>query len=148
VSRITIVFIVWTVKKMQYGCSKSICTEACRTTHHINLDFLYLETQDNGPYQAKNETGVSINNVFCTNTFQSNLKEMHSYCQQTARPGQHWTMSFSSVSTTELRVHVAQFIHSSIWSTYFSGTQNSPLFKTILDTVLGRFIPHQDGGQY
>jgi hypothetical protein len=27
---------------------------ACHTTHHIDLDLLYLEAQDNGPYQAKN----------------------------------------------------------------------------------------------
>jgi hypothetical protein len=44
-------------------------------THHINLNLLYLEAQDNGPYQAKNEPRVSINNVFCTDTFQSNLNK-------------------------------------------------------------------------
>jgi hypothetical protein len=44
-------------------------------THHINLNLLYLEAQDDGPYQAENETGIPINNIFCTNTFQSNLKK-------------------------------------------------------------------------
>lgn len=44
-------------------------------TYHIDLDLLYLEAQDYCPYQTKNETGVPINNIFCTNTFQSNLKK-------------------------------------------------------------------------
>jgi hypothetical protein len=43
-------------------------------THHFNLSLLYLEVQNYGPYQAKDQTWFTINNTFCTNTLQSNLK--------------------------------------------------------------------------
>ena len=43
-------------------------------THHFNLNLLYLEAQNYGPYQAKDQTWVTINYIFCTNTLQSNLK--------------------------------------------------------------------------
>jgi len=43
-------------------------------THHFNLDLLYLEELNYGPYQAKDQTWVTINYIFCTNILQSNLK--------------------------------------------------------------------------
>jgi hypothetical protein len=43
-------------------------------THHFNLNLLYLEAQNYGPYQAEDQTWVTIDNIFSTNTFQSNLK--------------------------------------------------------------------------
>jgi hypothetical protein len=43
-------------------------------THHFSLNLLYLETLNYGPYQGKDQTWVSINNIYCTNILQSNLK--------------------------------------------------------------------------
>jgi len=52
-------------------CTAAHCSAM---THHFNLNLLYLEAQNYGPYQAKDQTWVTINNIFCTNTLQSNLK--------------------------------------------------------------------------
>jgi len=43
-------------------------------THNFNLNLLYLEVQNYGPYQAKDQTWLAINNIFCNNILQSNLK--------------------------------------------------------------------------
>ena len=43
-------------------------------THHFNFNFLYLEAQNYGPYQAKDRTCFAINNIFCNNIMQLNLK--------------------------------------------------------------------------
>jgi hypothetical protein len=52
-------------------CQAAQCSA---TTHHINLNLLYLEAENYGPNQAKDQTWVTINNIFCTNTLQSNLQ--------------------------------------------------------------------------
>jgi hypothetical protein len=52
-------------------CPAAHCTAM---THHFNLNLLYLEAKNYGPYQDKDQTWLAINNIFCNNIVQSNLK--------------------------------------------------------------------------
>lgn len=119
-------------------------TTGYHTTHHIDLNLLYLEAQNNGPYQAKNKTRVSIDNVFCTDTFQSNLNKGKATVSENCMT---WTtldyvflyllLLSTTVTRNETRVHVAQFIYKSIWSTHIlvvHRTVDNVLSEPILPT--------------
>jgi hypothetical protein len=109
------------------------------TTHHIDLDLLYLEAQDNGPYQAKNETRVSINNIFCTDTFQSNLNKgtaVSKNCMTWTTLDHVFTFCYFPKLLWEMN---QEFMFFNLYIIQ-SGQQNSPVFKTIVDNVLSEPI--------
>uniref|UniRef100_A0A182Q0I8 Uncharacterized protein n=1 Tax=Anopheles farauti TaxID=69004 RepID=A0A182Q0I8_9DIPT len=43
-------------------------------TYHIDFDLLNLESQNDGPNQAKNKAGIMVDDIFRTDRFQANLK--------------------------------------------------------------------------
>ena len=44
-------------------------------THNIDLDFLNLETQDDGPYQPQNKMLVAIDDILSLYVLQTHLKQ-------------------------------------------------------------------------
>ena len=43
-------------------------------THHIDFDFLYLKSEDYGPYETQYEPGVAVHYVLGADALQSHLR--------------------------------------------------------------------------
>ena len=63
--------------KSEWG--KSIWYKACLSTSHKRREYTYvlllnllnLEAQNNGPDETQNQCGISVNDIFCSNTLQT-----------------------------------------------------------------------------